>query len=222
MIKTWPVAIFRRVSTSKQDNDNQLLLVKWAEDMRLTDSDGNEIRFKVVKDFAIQDSAWSSKQGKGREFDRQRQELLNGANKHEYRAVLVFAVDRLSRRGVSDTFNVIETLKLAGCQVRSYTEPQITLLNTATDEMMLAFKAIMAKDESAKRSERMKASIAARKAAGKPIGRGHARDKARRKQSGYYARWEAGGSRREAPPQERGEHGRFRAKDDDDDNRRVR
>jgi DNA invertase Pin-like site-specific DNA recombinase len=49
----------------------------------------------------------------------------------------------------------------------------------------------MAAQESKRRSERVKAALARRKAEGKPVGRQPgAADKTPRKRSGYVARWE--------------------------------
>jgi len=49
----------------------------------------------------------------------------------------------------------------------------------------------MAQQESARRSERIRAGLERRRAAGKPVGRQPgATDKTQRKRSGYVARWE--------------------------------
>ena len=49
----------------------------------------------------------------------------------------------------------------------------------------------MAAEESRRRSERVKAGLARRKAEGKPVGRrAGSKDRKPRRRSGYYARWE--------------------------------
>ena len=59
-------------------------------------------------------------------------------------------------------------------------------------ELMLSVLAWAAKFESSRRSERIKAGLVRRKAKGLPVGRQPgAKDKRRRKRSGYVARWEA-------------------------------
>lgn len=57
--------------------------------------------------------------------------------------------------------------------------------------MLVAFAGWMAQQESARRSERIRAGLARRRAEGKPVGRqAGAADKKLRKRSGYVARWE--------------------------------
>jgi DNA invertase Pin-like site-specific DNA recombinase len=58
-------------------------------------------------------------------------------------------------------------------------------------DVLVAFAGWMAQQESARRSERIRAGLARRKAQGKPVGRQPgAKDKGNRKRSGYLARWE--------------------------------
>ena len=62
----------------------------------------------------------------------------------------------------------------------------------------MAFAGWMAKQESDRKSERIKAGVARRKAEGLPVGRqAGAADKKARKRAGYVASWE-GGARRQA------------------------
>jgi DNA invertase Pin-like site-specific DNA recombinase len=65
-------------------------------------------------------------------------------------------------------------------------------------DILVAFAGWMAAQESKRRSERVKAALARRKAEGKPVGRQPgAADKKPRKRSGYVARWER--ERQDAP-----------------------
>jgi DNA invertase Pin-like site-specific DNA recombinase len=58
--------------------------------------------------------------------------------------------------------------------------------------VLVAFAGWMAERESARRSERIKAGLARRKAQGLPVGRKPgSTDKTPRRKSGYYASWEA-------------------------------
>jgi DNA invertase Pin-like site-specific DNA recombinase len=58
-------------------------------------------------------------------------------------------------------------------------------------ELLTSFFAWIAQQESARRSERVKAGLERRRKAGKPVGRQPgATDKRKRKRSGYVARWE--------------------------------
>ena len=59
--------------------------------------------------------------------------------------------------------------------------------------------ATLAKYESQRRSDRIRAGLARRKAENLPVGRQHgAKDKGQRRRSGYVAAWETGGARRAA------------------------
>lgn len=180
-------AIWRRVSTTRQDADNQDVLRDWAANRGL----------EVAAEYVVEDTAWKSRNGKGAEYDRTRAALVNGARLGEYDVVLIWALDRLSRKGIRDTLTVLGQLGDYGCDVWSHQEPWLTTAGAARD-LIIAVMAWVAEQESRRRSERMAASIAQRKKDGRPIGRGHAPDRRPRKRSGYVAAWEAGGARREA------------------------
>ncbi len=70
----------------------------------------------------------------------------------------------------------------------------------------MAFAGWMALQESKRRSERIQAGLARRRAEGRPVGRQPGvKDRKPRKRSGYVAAWEEGGARRERAQQERSE-----------------
>lgn len=171
------------MSTVDQHAANQLAdLRSWAEARGLT----------VVREFMIEDTAWGSGNGKGRDFDAARAALLNGAQWGQYSVILIWAVDRLSRKGIEDTLGTVRRLAEAGCEVWSRQESWTTdLKNPHMRELFMAIAAWAAKMESDRRSERIKIGLARRKAEGKPIGRQKgATDVKRRRRSGYVARWE--------------------------------
>jgi DNA invertase Pin-like site-specific DNA recombinase len=184
-------AIWARVSTNEQFTANQLSeLREWAAARGLV----------VAEEFVIEDSAWAGGDvGKGRAFDAARAQLLAGARHGRYTVVLTWAIDRLSRKGIEDTLATMRRLSEAGATVwsrqESWTED---LKNPHMRELFLAIAAWMAKMESDRRSERIKAGLARRKAEGLAVGRqAGAVDKKPRKRSGYVARWER---EREATP----------------------
>jgi len=66
-------------------------------------------------------------------------------------------------------------------------------------EILVGLMGTLARYESQRRSERIKAGLERRRTEGKPVGRqAGARDKGTRRRSGYVAAWEAGGARRQA------------------------
>lgn len=111
--------------------------------------------------------------GKGRAdraaFDR----MMGDAGRRRFDVLLFWALDRLTREGVSTTFAYVEQLADSGVGVHSYTQP---LLSTAGEnklvrDIVLAVLAAVAEDERARISERTKAGLRRAKKAGKTLGR---------------------------------------------------
>ena len=102
-------------------------------------------------------------------FDR----MMADALRRRFDVVLFWALDRLTREGVSTTFGYVERLAEAGVGIHSYTQP---LLSTAGEnrlvrDIVLAVLAAVAEDERARISERTKAGLRRAKAAGVRLGR---------------------------------------------------
>ena len=180
---TLKVAVWARVSTSEQHADNQLpILREWAE--RRGDV--------VAREFVTEDSAWLKGNGaKGAEFDRARAELLAGAHRAEYQAVLIWALDRLSRRGYRDLEGVMLQLAASGCEVLSHEEPFIRSLGPF-GEIVIHMLALVAEQSSARSSQRIKAGIERKKREGGQVGGrkpGSRNKQARPKLAGEAAGW---------------------------------
>jgi DNA invertase Pin-like site-specific DNA recombinase len=185
-------AIWARVSTTDQKTANQVHeLAEWAKRRDLD----------VAKTFITEDSAWD-KPGNGKgEFDKARAELLNGARLGHYQVVLIWAIDRLSRKGIEDTLAVMRQLYGHGCDIWSHQEPWLVTSEPRMRELLVSFMAWMAEQESARRSERIKAGLARRRREGKPVGGAvskRGKDRKPRETGGYKAAWKPGGKRREA------------------------
>ena len=149
-------AIWARVSTDEQDADNQVLqLTEWAQLRGL----------EVVKTFRLAESAYT-------QIPPQIYEVMRDAHRGEYSTLLIWSLDRLSRRGIRETLDLLERLTTAGVHVLSYQEEFTT--STASPEireLMLAFMAWMAKMESKRLSDRTVAGIERHRAAGGRHGR---------------------------------------------------
>jgi len=179
-------ALWARVSTTEQHTENQLVVLrKWAQQRGLD----------VVAEFVTEDSAWAGKKpgnGKGAEFDRARADLLNGARLGEYRVVLTWAIDRLSRRGIEDTLGTLRQVYAFDCDVWSHQEPWLVTTEPHMRELLVSFMAWVAEQESERRSERIKAGLARRKAQGLAIGGAvshRGKDRKPRQTSGYTVAW---------------------------------
>ena len=203
MNSTTPVraALWARVSTTEQHASNQSdVLREWAARRGLD----------IVAEFITEDSAWQNGNGtKGKEFDRTRDQLINGARLGHYDVVLVWAVDRLSRRGIEDTLATMRRLYEHGCDIWSHQEPWLVTSEPRMRELLVSFMAWMAEQESARRSERIKAGVDRRRRdleAGREVkgeqrigGRkAGAKDKRKRSREGYEAAWAPGGALRVA------------------------
>lgn len=167
-------AIYVRVSTDEQTTDNQIPeLLKIAQDRGLV----------IKHTYSEEVSAWRA----GRQV--QLKQLLIDASYHRYDYLLIWSMDRLSREGVGTLFRYVNTFKGYGCQVISCKEPWLESSGPAGD-LLLAVTAWVAEFESKRRSERITAAMAKRKAEGKWVGRKPgSKDKHPRKRTGYFQRF---------------------------------
>jgi putative DNA-invertase from lambdoid prophage Rac len=169
-------AIWARVSKDEQESGNQLGQLR-AEAARR----GLEVAAEYVLDGL---SAWT---GAHRE---QLRRALDDAWAGRYEVLFVWALDRLERGGIEPTLRVMRQLRERGVVVVSLQEPW-TDASGEMQELLTAIMAWVARMESERRSERVRAGLARRKAQGLRVGRQPgAADKAPRKRSGYVARWE--------------------------------
>src|SRR5215469_7656856 len=135
------VAVYARVSTrDKQETANQLLALR---------------EFCAKQGWAIVHTYTDRITGK--HSDRKEfRAMLAAAARREFDAVVTWALDRLSREGVAQTFEHIKTLLGYGVQYISYTEPHFRTLGPA-GELMIAIAAWIAQQERIRLSERVHA-----------------------------------------------------------------
>lgn len=155
------VAIYARVSTKDrgQDTENQL----------------RELREAVARQgWTVAATYIDNESGKTSERANLKAMFL-AARAKRFDAVLVWALDRLTREGVEETFGYVRRLKECGVDFISHTEPHFRT-DVATGELMLAIAAWIAKQERRRISDRTKAGLATARAAGR-IGGRRAKDK---------------------------------------------
>lgn len=148
------VAIYARVSTTKQDNENQLA--------QLREFAGKQ-GWELFDEYVDQESGSTADRP---EFQR----MFIDASKRKFDVLLFWALDRLSREGVLETLQHLNRLESYGVCYRSYTEPYFDSCGAFKD-VILAVMATLAKQERVKRAERTKAGLARVKASGKMLGR---------------------------------------------------
>jgi len=186
-------AVWYRVSTGHQDSDNQIPDVE-----QFAAHHG----YEIAATYTISDTAW--KNGGGAEYRKTLQRALDDAHAGKFGVLVIWALDRIVRddeSGAEAALRIFRQFRQRGCMVVSVKE---SWLNGSPEvqDILIAFAGWMAERESARRSERIKAGLARRRAEGKAVGRqAGAKDKGKRKWSGYVKSWEEGGTRREAAGQ---------------------
>jgi putative DNA-invertase from lambdoid prophage Rac len=185
--------VWLRVSTGHQDSDNQIPDVD-----RFTAHHG----YNVAERYQLSESAWNG--GKdGGEYKATLQRALDDAHKGKFSVLIVWALDRITREGAEGALRIIRQFRERGCTVVSIQE---SWLNGSAEvqDVLVAFAGWMAKQESDRKSARIRAGLARRKAEGKQLGgrKPGARDQKPRRRAGYEAAWSEGGARRAAakPP----------------------
>jgi DNA invertase Pin-like site-specific DNA recombinase len=147
-------ALYLRVSTDKQETDNQALQLR-----DFAPKQG----WQIVEEYV--DYETGSK-GDRPEFQR----MFKDASRRKFDLVLFWALDRLSREGVYQTLQHLNRLESYGVGFRSFTEPYFDSCGVFKDAV-IAIMATLAKQERIKRAERTRAGLARLRAAGKRLGR---------------------------------------------------
>lgn len=148
-------AFYCRVSTNKQELANQLDALK---------SFARKRGFKIKHVFC---DVASGKRSDRTEFNK----MLAAAAQRKFDVILVWALDRLSREGMTKTVNLIEHLNKIGVDVVSYSEPYLDTTNELARNILLAVVSTLAKAEREKISDRTKAGLERLKRQGKKLGR---------------------------------------------------
>ena len=174
-VDTQKCAIYARVSTEDQTTENQVReLMAWAD----------RRGWKVIRVYRENESAWKS--GHQKEWAQ----LRADARMREFHVVLVWALDRVTREGISVLFQQIHTLKTSGVQLISMQESWIESIGELS-EVFIALVGFIGNYESKRRSERTLAGMARVRAEGVHVGRPRGRkDSVKRLRSGQVLRRE--------------------------------
>ena len=149
------VVVYTRVSTTLQETENQIReLQAWAD----------RRGFRVVGNYREEESAWRG--GHQRELAK----LVSDAAKRRFDAVLVWALDRLSREGPLAILTLVYKLQRYRVRVLSYQESWTEAPGEIAD-LLYSLTGWVARMDSQRRSERTKAGLARAKAQGKKLGR---------------------------------------------------
>lgn len=111
-------------------------------------------------------------QASGKSGDRDAlREMLADASKRKFGILVTWALDRLTREGVAETFDYIRTLNSYGVAYESYQEPHFRTTGPA-GELMLAIAAWIARQERQRIAERVTAGLRRARVEGTRSGRG--------------------------------------------------
>jgi len=152
ILQSMRVALYARISTKDkgQDTENQLLQLR---------------QFCQQQGWAIAGEYVDQKTG--RTSDREAfQRLFQHAYEKRYDLCLFWALDRFSREGATDTLQHLRKLSNYGVAWKSFTEQYIDSAGMF-GEVIISLLAVLAKQESVRRSERASAAYAKLKAQGR-------------------------------------------------------
>jgi DNA invertase Pin-like site-specific DNA recombinase len=148
------VAIYARVSTDRQETENQLVQLR---DFCVKQD------WDVYKEFIDYESG-----GKSDRTDFQA--MFRDASQRKFDLCLFWALDRLSREGASETLQHLNRLTGYGVNYRSFSEPYFDSCGIFKDAI-IAIMATLAKQERIRLGERTKAGLQRARLLGKRLGR---------------------------------------------------
>jgi DNA invertase Pin-like site-specific DNA recombinase len=147
-------AIYSRVSTSKQEAENQLAQLR-----AFAASQGWSVKREFV-DIAT-----------GKNSDREHfKALFKAASRREFELVLFWSLDRFSREGALGTLTYLQSLTQYGVGYRSFTEQYLDSCGMFRDAV-ISILAVIAKQERVRLSERTIAGLQRARARGRIGGR---------------------------------------------------
>jgi DNA invertase Pin-like site-specific DNA recombinase len=163
-------AVYVRVSTTRQDADNQLLQLR-----QYCDKAG----YTIYKEYTDIISG-------GEESRPAFNQMFKDSHKLLFDVLVFWSLDRFSRSGIEFTVQKLQELKNLQIGWESYTEPYFRTVGPF-GPALVGIMATLAKIEKDRISERTKAGLARRKAQGKRLGRPPgSKDSKKRRTKGYY------------------------------------
>ena len=149
------IAIYTRVSTEKQDYENQLLQLR-----EFAKNKG----WEIVQEYA---ETISGKESQRPEF----QKMFAEASKKKFDAIVVWALDRFTREGTERVWHYISLLNSYSVKFISYSEPHFNTENELVRDILLSVMGALAKQERLRLSARTKAGLERARLQGKKIGK---------------------------------------------------
>lgn len=148
------VAIYSRVSTDKQELENQLIQLR---------SFADKSNWNIFKEYT---EVISGKENKRKQYDL----MFQDAHKKLFDGVLFWSLDRFSRSGTLFTLQKLKELDNLNIFWHSYQDPYISTAGEWRD-VIISIMSTLAKIEREKIASRTKAGLERVKAKGKKLGR---------------------------------------------------
>jgi DNA invertase Pin-like site-specific DNA recombinase len=149
-------AIYARVSTRKQETDNQLQQLR-----EFAAKQGWEIVAEYVDVVS----------GSGKKERPRFLAMMQDASQHRFDLLLFWSLDRLSREGIVKTLGYLQQFKSWNVGWRSYTQPFLDTGNAMVTDIVLSVLSAVAQQERLTISERTLAGLRRARRAGKVLGR---------------------------------------------------
>ncbi|MGD0336200.1 MAG: recombinase family protein [Candidatus Omnitrophota bacterium] len=116
--------------------------------------------------------------------------MLNDADKRKFDLLLIWALDRFSREGISNTLGYLERLKRNGVAIKSLKEAWLDTQDAGLGQLLIAVFSWVAQQERMRIVERTKAGLERARREGKRLGRPAGKgDNRPRSRSGYFLRY---------------------------------
>jgi DNA invertase Pin-like site-specific DNA recombinase len=149
------IAIYARVSTRKQDNDNQLLQLR---------------EFAAKQGWEIVAEYIDTVTGSGKKDRTRFDALMLAASQNAFDLILFWKLDRFSREGTRATLRLLTLLDSYSCRWRSFQEPFFDSCGVMRD-VVISIMATLAEQERIAIGERTKAGLQRAVKAGRVLGR---------------------------------------------------
>jgi DNA invertase Pin-like site-specific DNA recombinase len=179
--KMTKAAVWIRVSTAHQATENQVPdLEKFAA----------HHGYEIVERYELSESAWNGGKDGGL-YRATLQRALEDAWQGKFSVLIVWALDRITREGAEGALRILRQFRERGCSVVSLKEGRLNG-SPEIQDVLVAFAGWVAQQESQRRSERIKAGLARRKAEGLPVGGAvshRGKDRKPRQTTGYVQAW---------------------------------
>ena len=149
------IAIYVRVSTEKQDYENQLAQLR------------EYCKKQNYSIYHIYSETISGKEANRPIF----KDMMLNASQRKFDAILVWALDRFTREGTAKLWHYINLLNSYDVKFISYSEPVFNTDNEMVRDILLTVMSALAKIERQRISERTKAGLAIARSKGIRLGK---------------------------------------------------